>query len=140
MHYIYNILVRSFGAFFFCWSKTHVRRDIGNYYRSSVISLKCVRVNKLQLVNDIKFTGKVENGSAPKPVKANYDQASLLPHLGSLDRMLKLPAMDATWQQTENVYGRVEDCNPLLAWALATAEDVVHCAVTICRSWTVHCN
>ncbi|KXJ71803.1 hypothetical protein RP20_CCG019698 [Aedes albopictus] len=34
--------------------------------------------------------------------------ASLLPHLESLDRMLKLPVVDATWQQTQNVYGRVK--------------------------------
>lgn len=58
-------------------------------------------------------------------------QASLLPHLESLDRMLKLPVVDATWQQTQNVYGRVKDYNPLLSWALGTAEDVVHRAVTI---------
>ncbi|XP_055551239.1 lipid storage droplets surface-binding protein 2 [Wyeomyia smithii] len=78
------------------------------------------------------MSGKVENGSAPKAVvTTNDDQASLLPHLESLDRMLKLPVVDATWQQTQNVYGRVKDCNPLLTWALGTAEDVVHRAVTI---------
>lgn len=57
--------------------------------------------------------------------------ASLLPHLESLDRMLKLPVVDATWQQTQNVYGRVKGYNPLLNWAFGTAEDVVHRAVTI---------
>lgn len=36
------------------------------------------------------------------------DLSSLLPHLESWDRMLKLPVVDATWQQTQNVYGRVK--------------------------------
>ncbi|XP_058834944.1 lipid storage droplets surface-binding protein 2 isoform X2 [Topomyia yanbarensis] len=75
------------------------------------------------------MSGKVENGNAAKP--AADDQTGLLPHLESLDRMLKLPVVDATWQQTQNVYGRVKDCNPLLTWALGTAEDVVHRAVNI---------
>lgn len=68
------------------------------------------------------------NGEVVQPTEG---QASLLPHLESLDRMLKLPVVDATWQQTQNVYGRVKDYNPLLSWALGTAEDVVHRAVTI---------
>lgn len=59
------------------------------------------------------------------------DLSSLLPHLESWDRMLKLPVVDATWQQTQNVYGRVKDYNPLLNWAFGTAEDVVHRAVSI---------
>lgn len=67
------------------------------------------------------------DGDAP----ANSNSAALLPHLESLDRMLKLPVVDATWQQTQNVYGRVKDYNPLLTWALGTAEDVVCRAVTI---------
>lgn len=58
-------------------------------------------------------------------------QSSLLPHLESLDRMLKLPVVDATWQQTQTVYGIVKDYNPLLSWAFGTAEDVVNRAVTI---------
>lgn len=79
-----------------------------------------------------------ENGSATTNTSAptNTDPAApnssaLLPHLESLDRMLKLPVVDATWQQTQNVYGRVKDYNPLLTWALGTAEDVVCRAVTI---------
>ncbi|XP_035913430.1 lipid storage droplets surface-binding protein 2 [Anopheles stephensi] len=79
-----------------------------------------------------------ENGSATTNTSAptNTDTAvsnnsALLPHLESLDRMLKLPVVDATWQQTQNVYGRVKDYNPLLTWALGTAEDVVCRAVTI---------
>lgn len=69
-----------------------------------------------------------ENGEV---VLATEHQASLLPHLESLDRMLKFPVVDATWQQTQNVYGKVKEYNPLLTWALGTAEDVVHRAVTI---------
>lgn len=80
-----------------------------------------------------------ENGNATATTNTtNVDStaqanssAALLPHLESLDRMLKLPVVDATWQQTQNVYGRVKDYNPLLTWALGTAEDVVCRAVTI---------
>ncbi|XP_052868063.1 lipid storage droplets surface-binding protein 2 [Anopheles cruzii] len=75
------------------------------------------------------------NGNATAPSNdtdgAPSSAAALLPHLESLDRMLKLPVVDATWQQTQNVYGRVKDSNPLLSWALGTAEDVVYRAVTI---------
>ncbi|EAT41545.1 AAEL006820-PA [Aedes aegypti] len=67
-----------------------------------------------------------ENGDVNSTV-----ESSLLPHLESWDRMLKLPVVDATWQQTQNVYGRVKDYNPLLNWAFGTAEDVVHRAVSI---------
>ncbi|EAT44255.1 AAEL004372-PA [Aedes aegypti] len=53
------------------------------------------------------------------------DQSGLLPHRESWDRMLKLPAVDITWQQTQNFYGPVKDYNPLPSWAFGTAEDVV---------------
>lgn len=69
-----------------------------------------------------------ENNEAVQPTDS---QASLLPHLESLDRMLKLPVVDATWNKTQDYYGKVKDCNPLFSWALGTAEDVVHRAVTI---------
>lgn len=75
----------------------------------------------------VQANGEVVAAQPPTEGQAS----SLLPHLESLDRMLKLPVVDATWQQTQNVYGRVKDYNPLLSWALGTAEDVVHRAVTI---------
>uniref|UniRef100_A0A182Q694 Lipid storage droplets surface-binding protein 2 n=1 Tax=Anopheles farauti TaxID=69004 RepID=A0A182Q694_9DIPT len=71
------------------------------------------------------------NTAAPTNTTDAPPSNTLLPHLESLDRMLKLPVVDATWQQTQNVYGRVKDYNPLLTWALGTAEDVVCRAVTI---------
>lgn len=69
-----------------------------------------------------------ENGEV---VQAGENQSNLFASLQSLDRMLQLPVVDATWQQTQNVYGRVKDYNPLLNWAFGTAEDVVHRAVSI---------
>lgn len=69
-----------------------------------------------------------ENGEV---ARTGDDQGNLFAHLQSIDRVLKLPVVDATWQQTQNVYGRVKDYNPLLNWAFGTAEDVVHRAVTI---------
>lgn len=68
----------------------------------------------------------------PKPGgEPSQNQNNLFASLQSLDRMLQLPVVDATWQQTQNVYGRVKDCNPLLTWAFGTAEDVVHRAVNL---------
>lgn len=66
----------------------------------------------------------------PAPV-VDQAQNNLFASVQSLDRMLQLPVVDATWQQTQNVYGRVKDYNPLLTWAFGTAEDVVHRAVTL---------
>uniref|UniRef100_A0A2M3Z0U9 Putative lipid storage droplets surface binding protein 2 lsd2 n=1 Tax=Anopheles braziliensis TaxID=58242 RepID=A0A2M3Z0U9_9DIPT len=56
---------------------------------------------------------------------------ALLPHLESIDRMMGLPVVDATWQQTQMVYGRVKDSNRLLTWALGTVEDLVCRAATV---------
>uniref|UniRef100_A0A182FIB7 Uncharacterized protein n=2 Tax=Anopheles albimanus TaxID=7167 RepID=A0A182FIB7_ANOAL len=56
---------------------------------------------------------------------------ALLPHLESIDRMMGLPVVDATWQQTQMVYERVKDSNRLLAWALGTVEDLVCRAATV---------
>lgn len=70
-----------------------------------------------------------ENGENAGP-QAGENQ-NLFASLQSLDRMLQLPVVDATWQQTQNVYGKVKEYNPLLNWAFGTAEDVVHRAVSI---------
>lgn len=39
---------------------------------------------------------------------ANSDSAALLPHLESFEKMLKLPVVEAAWQQGQGVYGRVK--------------------------------
>lgn len=36
------------------------------------------------------------------------DSAALLPHLETFDKMLKLPVVEAAWQQSQDVYGRVK--------------------------------
>lgn len=71
------------------------------------------------------------NGEPRVRGEPSLNQNNLFVSLQSLDRMLQLPVVDATWQQTQNVYGRVKDCNPLLTWAFGTAEDVVHRAVSL---------
>ncbi|XP_055622137.1 lipid storage droplets surface-binding protein 2-like [Toxorhynchites rutilus septentrionalis] len=63
--------------------------------------------------------------------EATKDRSGLLPRLESLDRMLKLPVVDATWQRTQSVYGRVKGYSNLLAWAFGTAEGVLQRAVSI---------
>ncbi len=35
-------------------------------------------------------------------------ETSLLPHLESLERMMKLPVVGAAWQQGQGVYGKVK--------------------------------
>ncbi|XP_050083449.1 lipid storage droplets surface-binding protein 2-like [Anopheles aquasalis] len=52
-------------------------------------------------------------------------------HLETIDRMMELPVVDATWQQTQMVYGRVKDSNRVLTWAFGMAENVVCQAATI---------
>lgn len=41
----------------------------------------------------------------------NSDCAALLPHLESFEKMLKLPVVEAAWQQSQGVYGRVKGKN-----------------------------
>lgn len=60
-----------------------------------------------------------EDGSGP-----------LLPHLESLERMMKLPVVEAAWCQSQGVYGKVKEFSPMFNWAFRTAEDVVKGAVT----------
>lgn len=38
----------------------------------------------------------------------NSDCAALLPHLESFEKMLKLPVVEAAWNQSQGVYGRVK--------------------------------
>lgn len=38
----------------------------------------------------------------------NNDNAALLPHLESFEKMLKLPVVEAAWHQSQDVYGRVK--------------------------------
>lgn len=38
----------------------------------------------------------------------NSENAALLPHLESFEKMLKLPVVEAAWHQSQDVYGRVK--------------------------------
>jgi len=59
----------------------------------------------------------------------NKDNVGLLPHLESLERMMKLPVVGAAWQQSQDVYEKVKGHNRMFKWAFNTAEDAVHFAV-----------
>lgn len=39
---------------------------------------------------------------------SDTDTAALLPHLESFEKMLKLPFVEAAWNQSQDVYGRVK--------------------------------
>lgn len=41
-------------------------------------------------------------------INGENDNAALLPHLETFDKMLKLPVVEAAWQQSQDVYGRVK--------------------------------
>lgn len=48
----------------------------------------------------------IENGNGTVAVVAKPD-TSLLPHLESLERMMKLPVVEAAWTQSQGVYDKV---------------------------------
>lgn len=54
---------------------------------------------------------------------------SLLPHLESLDRVMKLPVIEAAWTQSQGYYDKMRDFNPMFSWAFRTTENVVKGAV-----------
>ncbi|CAH1717675.1 unnamed protein product [Chironomus riparius] len=70
------------------------------------------------------------NGANGALQKAS-EVSSLLPHLESIDRLLSLPSISIAWTQSQGVYGKVKDFNPMFNWAFRTAEDVVKGAVNI---------
>lgn len=41
-------------------------------------------------------------------INGENDNAALLPHLETFDKMLKLPVVEAAWTQSQDVYGRVK--------------------------------
>ncbi|CRK89629.1 CLUMA_CG003267, isoform A [Clunio marinus] len=56
---------------------------------------------------------------------------TVLPHLESWERMMKLPVVEAAWYQSEEVYKKVKDFNPMFNWAFRTTENVVKGCVTL---------
>lgn len=57
---------------------------------------------------------KTETNADNAVRKYNDDGTNLLPHLESLERMMKLPMVEAAWQQGQDVYGKVKGKNLLL--------------------------
>ncbi|XP_017017198.1 lipid storage droplets surface-binding protein 2 isoform X3 [Drosophila kikkawai] len=73
------------------------------------------------------------NGSAGNGTLAEdqpKDAKDLLPHLESLERIIKLPVVNAAWDKSQDVYGKVKGKNRVFEWALTAAEDCVTRAVT----------
>lgn len=68
------------------------------------------------------------NGAAYDQVRG--DNAALLPHLESFEKMMKLPVLEAAWHQGQDVYGKVKEYNAVFNWAFRTAENAVNRAVT----------
>jgi perilipin-2 len=52
------------------------------------------------------YTNEKTNGHAV--VKAGEKDASVLPHLETWERMMKLPVVEAAWSQSQGVYGKVK--------------------------------
>lgn len=51
---------------------------------------------------------KNQNNAAMEYNIGNSDVSALLPHLESFEKMLKLPVVEAAWNQSQGVYGRVK--------------------------------
>ncbi|XP_052857613.1 lipid storage droplets surface-binding protein 2 isoform X2 [Drosophila gunungcola] len=73
--------------------------------------------------------GSTGNG-AINDVEQPKDAKDLLPHLESLERIIKLPVVNAAWDKSQDVYGKVKGKNRVFEWALTAAEDCVTRAVT----------
>lgn len=79
---------------------------------------------------------KNSTGNGTTPTKSNdslmetKDTQNLLPHLESLERIIKLPVVGAAWDKSQDVYGKVKGNNRIFNWALNAAEDCVSRAVT----------
>uniref|UniRef100_A0A1I8NHJ6 Lipid storage droplets surface-binding protein 2 n=1 Tax=Musca domestica TaxID=7370 RepID=A0A1I8NHJ6_MUSDO len=69
------------------------------------------------------------NGNSAAVVETK-DTQNLLPHLESLERIIKLPVVGAAWDKSQDVYGKVKGKNRVFNWALSAAEDCVSRAVT----------
>nr|NP_001036276.1 lipid storage droplet-2, isoform B [Drosophila melanogaster]ABI30981.1 lipid storage droplet-2, isoform B [Drosophila melanogaster] len=74
--------------------------------------------------------GTTGNGTAMNDVDQPKDAKDLLPHLESLERIIKLPVVNAAWDKSQDVYGKVKGKNRVFEWALTAAEDCVTRAVT----------
>ncbi|XP_037724698.1 lipid storage droplets surface-binding protein 2 isoform X2 [Drosophila subpulchrella] len=73
--------------------------------------------------------GTAGNGTVNE-VEQPKDAKDLLPHLESLERIIKLPVVNAAWDKSQDVYGKVKGKNRVFEWALTAAEDCVTRAVT----------
>ncbi|KAF7277737.1 lipid storage droplets surface-binding protein 2-like isoform X1 [Rhynchophorus ferrugineus] len=64
----------------------------------------------------------------------NVADVAVQPHptcMESVNRIVKLPAVEQTIQTVHDIYGKVKDYNNLTNWTLQTAEDTVNKAVTV---------
>ncbi|XP_017870984.1 PREDICTED: lipid storage droplets surface-binding protein 2 isoform X2 [Drosophila arizonae] len=75
-------------------------------------------------------TIKPNINAVAEPTEPPKDAKDLLPHLESLERIIKLPVVNAAWDKSQDVYGKVKGKNRVFNWALNAAEDCVARAVT----------
>ncbi|XP_013098817.1 lipid storage droplets surface-binding protein 2 isoform X1 [Stomoxys calcitrans] len=73
---------------------------------------------------------KTATGNGTTAMVETKDTQNLLPHLESLERIIKLPVVGAAWDKSQDVYGKVKGKNRVFNWALSAAEDCVSRAVT----------
>ncbi|XP_036227152.1 lipid storage droplets surface-binding protein 2 isoform X4 [Bactrocera oleae] len=77
--------------------------------------------------NEIKSIVAPANGTVA--IEQAKDVQNLLPHLESLERIIKLPVVGAAWDKSQDVYQNVKGRNRVFNWALNAAEDCVSRAV-----------
>lgn len=53
-------------------------------------------------------TIKPNSNAVAEPTEPPKDAKDLLPHLESLERIIKLPVVNAAWDKSQDVYGKVK--------------------------------
>ncbi|XP_011191730.2 lipid storage droplets surface-binding protein 2 isoform X4 [Zeugodacus cucurbitae] len=79
--------------------------------------------------NESKSTEAAAGNGTVATIEQGKDVQNLLPHLESLERIIKLPVVGAAWDKSQDVYQNVKGRNRVFNWALNAAEDCVSRAV-----------
>lgn len=73
---------------------------------------------------------KQTTSSCNNDIVTYTDNNGILLHLESLDKMMKIPVVDAAWHQSQDIYGKVKGKQSaivhLLIWVFLVFDDIIH--------------
>lgn len=95
-----------------------------NNHNNNHANGKCTEENKKPLANG----NGVHAASSEDSNSMAVEDATLLPHLESIERLMKLPVVEATWHQGQDVYGKVKGNLQLHSHSQLTDDDRRLCA------------